>query len=282
LHDDAIVLLLGQPDGSLAFADHLDVHSEPIAIVTDDFDADGHADLATANAGPNTVAVFRGAGAASFAPSAAFPIGGDPTGLLVADIDGDGARDLLSTNVAECTVTLLLGRGDGLFDVHGSFRARTHPYTSVVGDFDGDARLDVLASNGALLLNQGGSPSFAWTNLGHAHAGAAGDPLLVGSGTLQPGSAGALTLSHAQALAVAGLLLSTASAPTPFKGGVLLPVPVLATLALVTDAEGASTVPWSAWPAGLAGLELSFQCAIVDGAASQGVALSNAVHAAVP
>jgi hypothetical protein len=235
--------------------------------------------------GANTVTIFHGLGDAAFAMGSTLPVGGDPFSLLVADFDGDDAQDLLSTNIAQASITLLLGRGDGAFDVNGSFHAGPGARVSFAGDFDGDARQDVLTSLTyaiVLNLNQGGSPGYAWTNLGHQLAGAGGEPLLVGKGTLHAGSAGSLQLEHAAPSAPAGLLLATASAPAPFKGGVLVPGPVALVVGLVTDGQGAAVVAWEAWPAGLAGSQLHFQSAIADAGAVQGVALSNAVRADVP
>ena len=69
---------------------------------------------------------------------------------------------------------------------------------------------------------------------------------------------------------------------SPFKGGTLVPVPVSLMLPLATSPSGDAPLPWTAWPAGLSGLDLYFQYAIQDAGAVHGVALSNAVKADVP
>jgi hypothetical protein len=121
-----------------------------------------------------------------------------------------------------------------------------------------------------------------WTDLGFALAGVAGEPVLTGTGSLQAGSSGALTLTDAAPSALALMFVSVASTPTPFKGGTLVPLPPLLTLALPTDSLGSVLLPWASWPSGLSGLSLFFQYAIQDVAAVKGVALSNALGADVP
>lgn len=126
-------------------------------------------------------------------------------------------------------------------------------------------------------------PGSPWSDLGFALPGTAGAPELAGTGTLAAGSPGALTLSDAAPLAPALLSLSLGSAPVPFKGGTLAAFPPLLQLPLGTDAGGGLSLPWAAWPAGLApGTALVFQCAVQDAGAVHGVALSNALQGTTP
>jgi len=121
-----------------------------------------------------------------------------------------------------------------------------------------------------------------WTNLGFALAGAGGTPSLVGSGTLATASGGSLTLSNAAPSAISMLFTSLSGNPTPFKGGLLVPLPAILTLALATSAGGSIALPWPSWPAGLSGLGIHFQFGIQDAGGPQGVALSNALRGNVP
>jgi hypothetical protein len=123
----------------------------------------------------------------------------------------------------------------------------------------------------------------AWTDLGSGLAGVSGVPSLVGTGTLVPGSAGALTLSNAAPSASALLFVSFASTPTPFKGGTLLTVPVFLSLGVTTNGFGGFTLPWASWPPGLSpGTTLYFQYAVADAAGPLGASLSNAVKGVTP
>jgi Tol biopolymer transport system component len=121
-----------------------------------------------------------------------------------------------------------------------------------------------------------------WTNLQGPLPGAAGAPVLVGSGLLGPAEPVALQLLFAAPVAPALLFLATSSTPAPFKGGVLQAFPPLAALPLATDAQGGLLLA-TAWPIGVpAGLLFVTQVAVADAGAPAGVALSNALQGLVP
>jgi hypothetical protein len=122
----------------------------------------------------------------------------------------------------------------------------------------------------------------AWTSLGSGLAGASGVPQLVGTGALTTGSTGSLSLSNAAPAARAILFISLSSTPAPFKGGTLVPNPVLWSLWDLTSWGGTLEHDFH-WPAGIpSGTAIFFQYTSLDGAAVQGVALSNALRADVP
>jgi hypothetical protein len=151
------------------------------------------------------------------------------------------------------------------------------PALFVGGNFE-----EALDSGDAFLAKWGCSPS-AWTDLGFGLAGISGVPALAGTGTLEPGSPGALALTNAQPTALTNLFVSFASTPAPFKGGVLVPVPSALMLSLFTNGAGSIPLAWTAWPAGIPSAStLYFQYAIQDAAAPAGVALSNALRAVTP
>ena len=122
----------------------------------------------------------------------------------------------------------------------------------------------------------------AWTDLGFALAGTFGDPLLVGTGTLALDSVNTLNLSNAAPTATAGLFLSFSSTPTPFAGGILVPVPPLDPIIVTTSSLG--TIPLTSVIASCLppGITLYAQWGIADAAAVAGIALSNAVVGETP
>lgn len=122
----------------------------------------------------------------------------------------------------------------------------------------------------------------AWTDEGFALAGVFGDPLLVGCGLLADGSSNAIDLTNAAPSTLAGLLISLSSTPMPFKGGTLKPLPFLALVILVTDGTGAISLPFLMPPGFPLGTELWAQWVIVDGSATWGFALSNAIKGLTP
>jgi probable HAF family extracellular repeat protein len=123
----------------------------------------------------------------------------------------------------------------------------------------------------------------SWISLGSGLAGSAGVPQLAGTGSLVAGSSVTVTLSSARPNAAALLFVSTSSTPAPFKGGTLVPVPIVAMLALATSPAGGITLPIDPWPAGLpSGAPIYWQYGVQDPAAVHGVALSNALKSTLP
>lgn len=121
-----------------------------------------------------------------------------------------------------------------------------------------------------------------WTDLGYGLAGVSGVPSLVGTGTLVAGSPGSLALSNAKASSPATLFVSLVNSPTPFKGGLLVTVPVLLSAGVVTTPGGGVTLPFT-WPSGVPSLtSFYFQFAVQDPAGPKGASLSHALKAVTP
>ncbi|MHC5209776.1 MAG: FG-GAP repeat protein [Planctomycetota bacterium] len=131
--------------------------------------------------------------------------------------------------------------------------------------------------NGSLHVFSVGIDLPPWLDLGYGLAGAGGVPSLVGSGTLQTGSPGSLTLDGAARGAPALGLVAITQAPTPFKGGTLVPLPPQLLLITATDANGSWVATWSSFPAAPGGLPFYVQFAVADAGAPHGAALSNAL-----
>lgn len=188
----------------------------------------------------------------------------------------------------------LVTQGSGTVDGTYADGEICHAYRSASGAGQGD----VVYSNGSgaaqlpgssgewgaavgnsCACGVGGPP--AWTDEGSALAGVSGDPSLVGVGSMAPASAQTLTLSNAAGSALSALIASTSSAPTAFKGGVLLPGPSTYATLLTTSPGGGWSLAFRA-PIVPSGSELWIQVAIKDAAAVQGVALSNGVKGTTP
>lgn len=127
------------------------------------------------------------------------------------------------------------------------------------------------------------TPATAWTDIGLGLAGTNGVPALVGTGTLAASSMGSIALSGAKSGAFSILFVTVgANTPAPFYGGMLATVPVSLQVPLMLPNTGGVTLPFT-MPTGVPpGLKLTCQWAIQDGAAVQGVALSNAIQATTP
>ncbi len=122
-----------------------------------------------------------------------------------------------------------------------------------------------------------------WDNeLGSGLAGTHGIPRAGGAGTLDPNSDGFVSLTHAFAGASGILCISGTRAATPILGGTLVPGFPLLDLPFVTSSSGTFIWPFVVPPGVPSGANLYFQFLVVDPAAVQGIAFSNAFSANFP
>ncbi len=100
--------------------------------------------------------------------------------------------------------------------------------------------------------------------------------LMVAGGDLSAGTTADLTLSGVSAFGQAFLLAGVVGAPTPLKGGTLVPVPVLLVQPLVAGSAGTKIIP--AIPGGGGPLAIYVQSVHHDAALPGGFGFSNAVR----
>lgn len=124
--------------------------------------------------------------------------------------------------------------------------------------------------------------STTWTDLGHALAGSKGLPQLHGTGTLAAGSDNTLEMSDANPASVATLVVGLTQINASFKGGVMVPYPMLLVTGLSTTIGGDLNLPFI-WPAGVpGGTSILFQYWISDRDAVHGLAASNGLEGVTP
>jgi hypothetical protein len=107
-------------------------------------------------------------------------------------------------------------------------------------------------------------------------AGPGSSALSVCGGDLSTGTSATLSLTGAPSNTTAWLVLGLAATPTPFKGGTLVPVPVLDATAYNTGAGGSVTITPIAGGGGPFSLIVQF--GIEDAGQAQGYGFSNAVQ----
>ncbi len=149
----------GRGDGRFANAtESLLVGPGEFSIAADDFDTDGHLDLATTDVLDGFVTIFLGDGEGRMTQSAVLEAGpvplAGPRSIVAGDVNEDGLPDLvvangLSTTVrplpAPGTVMVFLGDGGGSFGVPTILPAGDGAMEVGLADFDQDGSLDVVA-----------------------------------------------------------------------------------------------------------------------------------------
>ena len=156
-----VTILLGNGDGTFTTGASLTTGEGPFAIVTADFNKDGHLDLAVSNANSNTVTVLLGTGSGTFSLASTPAVGGMPQVLVVGDFNEDGKLDLAVSNESDNTVSVLLGNADGTFQTQSVFSSggtTGFPIGLMAADFNGDGHLDLAAVNASdvgILLGSG-------------------------------------------------------------------------------------------------------------------------------
>jgi hypothetical protein len=187
-------------------------------------------------------------------------------------------------NAGSHSISMFPNAGDGTFGPDLVFGAGPLPMDLVVGDFTGDGALDLgpvvnadfLIDGLAVVPGQpGGTP---WVDLGGGLPGAAGVPALQGAGLLKPGGKVTFTVEGALQGSVAAFVIGLSQIGFPLFGGILIPSPD-AVVVLPTSPEGVAVLAVQPIPSLPPGQAVFAQSWVIDAAAVQGVASSNAVSA---
>lgn len=144
----ALVLLLGNNDGTFQQAAQYVVSGSAQSLAAADFNGDGKMDIAVANGYDSTVSIFLGNGDGTFQSPKTFATGSLPIAVMTGDFNRDGKLDLALTcfgNGTAGSISILLGNGDGTFQTHSEYGPGvTFVDQAVLGDFNSDGKLDIM------------------------------------------------------------------------------------------------------------------------------------------
>lgn len=122
----------------------------PAQAAIADLNADGFADVATANAdfSASSMGVLLGNGDGTFQSPVTYPTGVFTSGILVADFNQDGIPDIAAMSQGsgnDGDVSIFLGNGDGTFQNPIVNNLGIFPVAIVAGDFNRDGALDIAS-----------------------------------------------------------------------------------------------------------------------------------------
>ena len=146
----------------------------PQSVVIGDWNHDDHLDLATADAGPNNVAIAMNDGSGHFTTKgSALVTSNEPVAILAADVDADGDLDFITADKASNDVSLFVNDGLSNFTRDNSVGVGTQPDALAAADLDGDGDIDLAVANSgsdnvSILTNDG---SGTFTVVGTPSAG---------------------------------------------------------------------------------------------------------------
>ena len=147
--DGSVTVLLGDGAGHFSAQPNLAAAAGPLSsVIAADFNADGKADLAIAQANSNVVTILLGRGDGSFESGVNYTVGNGPAKIIAAGLTG-GALDLVSINQLSNTFSVLVGNGDGTFKPSIDYVAGNLPLGVVAGDFNSDGHADLAIADSA-------------------------------------------------------------------------------------------------------------------------------------
>src|SRR5574341_742089 len=114
----------------------------PRALVADDFNGDGHLDIALANAENEEVIILIGKGDGTFKEGEKYPTHRSPLAIIVSDFNRDH-KDDLAVALKSDAVVILMGNGNGTFKKGQTLEVEDTPTSIAAADLDRDGIIDL-------------------------------------------------------------------------------------------------------------------------------------------
>lgn len=149
---NTISILLGNGDGTFQPKTDIPAGNAPVSVVAANFhDAtvSNETDLAVANQGDNTIAIYTGNGDGTFKTPAIIqlPSGFAPSSLAALDLNADGHIDLVVADEGNNSVSVFLGNGNGTFQPRTDYPSGASPVFVALGAFGTNGAIDIAVAD---------------------------------------------------------------------------------------------------------------------------------------
>jgi hypothetical protein len=151
-HYGTVSIFLGAGDGTFASPVHYSTGDYSTSVASEDFNEDGHLDLAVTNSGRflaqvSSLSILLGSGDGTFSPAVNYETAETPDAVTCGDFEKDGHVDIAVANMSADSISVFLGNGDGTFDPMDNYVAGGSPHKITTGDFYEDGYLDLAVAN---------------------------------------------------------------------------------------------------------------------------------------
>ncbi len=151
----------GEFDSAVSYA----IGSLPEALITGDFNNDGHTDFISSDRSSDALYINLGTGDGGFAEAITQADTDYMSTLDSADVNNDGILDLVAVEPTNDRIAFYLGNGNGTFATATFYDMGNSTYDSKFGDFNGDGNIDIatidLVDNNIAVHLGGGDGTFS-------------------------------------------------------------------------------------------------------------------------
>ena len=142
----SVAVLSNDGEGAFGVGRVYPLGADPASVAMGDLNADGSADLATANTYAGTVSVLLNDTHGRFATRRDYATGDWAPSVAIGDLNGDGRADLVAGHF-DRVVSVFFNRGDGTFDAPREHQTGRYPNDLAIGDLNGDGAPDLATAN---------------------------------------------------------------------------------------------------------------------------------------
>ncbi len=143
-----IVLYFGKGNGDFEKGTRLRTGKNPISLVAEDFNKDGHPDLLALNGLGDSMTLFVSDKEGAYSMDGESGAEGGPVSAIAHDLNGDGILDLAVANTRSNDLSIMLGKAEGGFGYPPlNLYTGKAPFFVLKADFNLDRRIDLVVAN---------------------------------------------------------------------------------------------------------------------------------------